>query len=111
MAVLAPGPRLESPVPEIDADQLAEWHLARRMLVWTLIMVPVGVVLFASVVALAARDSDTAIWPAIATGAGIGMLAGVVAGPWAGFLASNNEFEELERAHRRTGASKGKAAS
>jgi hypothetical protein len=68
-------------------------------------MVPVGVVLFTSVVALAVRNSDTAIWPPIATGAGIGMLAGVVAGPWAGFLASNSEFEELERTHRRAGTS------
>jgi hypothetical protein len=102
MTALASGPRQTSPGPEQDADQLAEWHLARRMLMWTLIMIPVGVVLFASVVALAVRNSGAATWPAIATGAGIGTLAGLVAGPWAGFLASNNEFEELERTHRRT---------
>jgi H+/Cl- antiporter ClcA len=89
------------PGPEKSDDQLAEWHLARRMIVWTLIMVPIGILILGTVVTVAVAGAGGSIGPAMAVGAGIGTLAGIVAGPWAGFLASNNEFEELERAHRR----------
>jgi hypothetical protein len=80
-----------------DADKMAERHLVRRMIVGTAILIPIAVTFFALLVGLAVRNSGVPLAGPIATGAGIGVLAGLVSGMWAGFLASASEFEDLEQ--------------
>ena len=79
-----------------DADHLAERHLVRRMIIGMAILIPIGAVLFAFLVGIAVWGTGTAIAGPVAMGAGAGVLAGIFFGTWAGFVASVNEFEDLE---------------
>jgi hypothetical protein len=67
------------------------------MIVGAAILIPIAVTFFAVLVGLAVRSSGEPLTGPIATGAGIGLLAGLVSGMWAGFLASASEFEDLEQ--------------
>jgi hypothetical protein len=79
-----------------NADILAERHLVHRMFVATAWLVPAGAVFFGLLVTLAVHSTGAALAGPAAMGAGTGALAGLFFGAWAGFVASVNEFEELE---------------
>ncbi|MEP6623487.1 MAG: hypothetical protein ABJC79_03530, partial [Acidimicrobiia bacterium] len=89
-------------------EALAEAHLMHRILVATVLAVPIGAVigalLLAGVVSIAGRPVATSA----AMGAGIGVLAGLFFGVWAGFVASANELDhadlESAAASQRTGS-------
>jgi hypothetical protein len=83
-------------LPRETADQLAERHLVRRMFIGMAILIPVGAAFFALFVGVAAWNAGTAIAGPVVMGAGIGVLAGIFFGTWAGFVASVKEFEDLE---------------
>jgi len=96
---LAPNGRdVRQPAPSLreDADHLAERHLVRRMIIGMAILIPIGAVFFAFLVGVAVWSTGTAIAGPVAMGAGAGVLAGIFFGTWAGFVASVNEFEDLE---------------
>lgn len=74
-------------------ERLAEAHLAHRILVATGVAVPIAVLFFAGLLASAmALAGQSTLVPA-AMGAGIGVLAGVFFGMWAGFVASVPELD------------------
>src|SRR4029078_4170378 len=96
---LAPNGRdVRQPAPALreEADHLAERHLVRRMIIGMAILIPIGAVFFAFLVGVAVWSTGTAIAGPVAMGAGGGVLAGIFFGTWAGFVASVNEFEDLE---------------
>jgi hypothetical protein len=96
-ALASTSQEVHQPLSREKADLLAERHLVRRMIIGTAILVPVGAALFALLVGIAIWSTGTAIAGGVAMGAGIGALAGLFFGTWAGFVASVHEFEDLER--------------
>jgi hypothetical protein len=97
-ALASDGQDVRQPVLALreDADHLAERHLVRRMIIGMAILIPIGAAFFASLVGVAVLTTGTAIAGPVAMGAGAGVLAGIFFGTWAGFVASVNEFEDLE---------------
>lgn len=65
-------------------------------IVGVLVLVPV----WAGLVALAVRNSGTALWPAVVMGAGVGVVAGVFMGGWAGTLVGASKLERFEHETR-----------
>jgi len=55
---------------------------------------------WAGLVLLALRNSGTALWPAALMGAGVGVIAGVFMGGWAGTLVGSTTLEEFEHETR-----------
>ena len=79
-----------------DGDVLAERHLLHRIVIGIAILIPVGAAFFTGLVAVAVVSTGSAMTGPLAMGAGIGALAGLFFGTWVGFVASVNEFEDLE---------------
>jgi hypothetical protein len=75
------------------ASARAERNLMRRILIWTVIGVPVGATFFGLLVFVAARVSDVPAGAPVAMGAAVGVLAGVFFGMWTGIVASVTETE------------------
>ena len=78
----------------------AESGVFRDAMIGALIGVLVLVPAWACLVALALRNSDTALLPAIAMGAGVGVVAGVFMGGWAGTLVGAAKLERYEHETR-----------
>jgi hypothetical protein len=101
-------PRVEQPhlvtVPEHSTDDplVVERHLVRRIVIGTVLAIPVGAALYLGLVALALAFAGTPSTAALLMGAGIGAYAALFWGFWFGIAASVREIEELEaRARRR----------
>ncbi len=80
-------------------EQLAH-NMTRRIVIATLVAVPLCALLFAGLVALAATIAGVSVVMPIVAGAGVGMLAGLFCGMWTGVVLSVNEVEVVERRSR-----------
>ena len=90
-------------LPPAAPEELAEQHLMHRILVATAIAVPVGAVVLAALVGGATAISGQPAALSALMGAGIGVLAGVFFGVWAGFVASIRELDDVDLpVHRRS---------
>lgn len=84
--------RMDS-LPSAGAEVLAERHLVRRVMIWMAIFVPAGAAFFALFVFVAVRTSGVPAGAPVAMETGIGVLAGVFFGMWAGAVARVEEIE------------------
>ena len=105
----------DSSLAELEDAALREEVLAERSLLEHVvrgiaIAVPVSVVIWVGLIALAVGDKhpDWAVWLAMATG--IGILCGVFFGAWAGFVTQTHALEELDRHPETSGPLPGQAA-
>ena len=85
-------------VRQLEIEDLhAEQRLLRRMVIVLAIVVPVGAAFFAALMYTAARMAAVSTGPPVAYwGAGIGVLAGIFFGMWAGVVASVHDIERTE---------------
>jgi hypothetical protein len=72
----------------------AEKTLVHRIIIGLVIAVPVNIGFWVGLIALAVHSAHAA--GAIGMAVGIGVLNGVFFGTWAGFVASNDTFDELD---------------
>ena len=80
-------------------ERLAEDHLLHRVLVAMLVSIPICVLVFVGLLDLAMAISGEPVLVPSAMGAGIGVLAGVFFGMWAGFVGSVNELDRVDLGH------------
>jgi len=78
----------------------AEGAVFRDAVLGAIIGVIVCVPLWVGLVLIALRDANTALLPPAAMAAGVGVLAGVFLGGWAGTLVGSTTLERFERDHR-----------
>ncbi len=86
--------------PAPDDPQVAGRNLVRRMVLATVIAVPVVVVVYIVMMAVALRGTDAPAGPVLLMGAGIGAFAALFWGFWFGIAASIREIEETEEHDR-----------
>jgi hypothetical protein len=67
-----------------------------RILVSIAIAVPLGALVLGALVALGMTLAGESPWISTLMGAGIGVLAGLFFGVWAGFVASIDEFDAAD---------------
>jgi hypothetical protein len=79
----------------LDLAHSAEQTLLHRIIIGVAIATPLCVAIWVALVALAVRHAAHMAGP-IAMAVGIGILNGVFFGTWAGFVASNDTFDELD---------------
>jgi hypothetical protein len=80
-------------------ERLAEAHLVHRILVSMVIAIPICAVVFVGLLdAAMALDGDSLLVPS-ALGVGVGVLAGVFFGMWAGFVGSVHELDREDLGH------------
>jgi hypothetical protein len=82
--------------PVVDLEVAAEQALWRALLKGILIAVPLMIAFWVLMVAVAVgvNDADWAAWLGMA--AGIGVLAGVFFGAWAGFVSKSHTLDEID---------------
>jgi len=73
----------------------SERTLVHRIIIGVAIAVPVFVGVWVGLIALAVRHAAHLAGP-IAMAVGVGVLNGLFFGTWAGFVASNDTFDELD---------------
>jgi hypothetical protein len=99
-----PSPRPTLVPPAADnahkAELRAEQTVFRDAGIGAVIGVVLCVPVWVGMVWLALRNSDQPLLPPIAMAAGIGVLAGVFVGGWAGTLVGATKLEKFEREHR-----------
>ena len=98
-----PRPTLVPRPPDADEEAAmmqAEHAVFRDAAIGAVIGAIVCAPIWAGMVWLALRNSGQALLPAMAMAAGIGILAGVFAGGWAGTLVGGHALETFEREHR-----------
>ncbi|HEY7438222.1 MAG TPA: hypothetical protein VIC35_02395 [Acidimicrobiia bacterium] len=78
------------------AEEEAEHHLARRVILGMVIAIPVFTVLFGALVGLSVHSAGSPAGVPLVMGAGIGVLAGIFFGTWGGIVASVHEVEDIE---------------
>lgn len=83
-----------------EAEVRAERAVFRDATIGAVIGALVCAPLWAAMVWLALRNSDQALLPPLAMATGVGVLAGVFAGGWAGTLIGANALEKFERENR-----------
>ena len=83
-------------LPPAAPEELAEQHLMHRILVATAIAIPVGAIVLAALVGGATAIAGQPAALSALMGAGIGVLAGVFFGVWAGFVASIRELDDAD---------------
>jgi hypothetical protein len=92
----------EEPETELERTLDTEHALVRHIAVDIAIAVPVAIGILVGMVALAVSVDGAALEAPILMAVGIGTLAGVFFGTWAGFVSTAHAFEELDRMHRPT---------
>lgn len=101
---VVPAPSAEpaaSEWPEDEFQREAERYLLRAIFRGSAVGVPVFVVLYIGLVALAVGGLGYRLGPVLWMGAIVGLVAGVFFGGWAGFVQSVEKLEEAQqRAHR-----------
>jgi hypothetical protein len=80
-------------------ERLAEAHLLHRILVSMAIAIPICVVVFVGLLDAAMALAGHSVLVPTAMGAGIGVLAGVFFGMWAGFVGSVHELDREDLGH------------
>jgi hypothetical protein len=80
-------------------ERLAEDHLLHRVAVAMVIAIPICVVVFVGLLDVAMAISGSSVLVPTAMGAGIGVLAGVFFGMWAGFVGSVRELDRVDLGH------------
>lgn len=80
-------------------ERLAEDHLLHRVLVAMIIAIPICVVVFVALLDVAMAFAGDSVLVPSAMGAGIGVLAGVFFGMWAGFVGSVKELDRVDLGH------------
>ena len=83
-----------------EAELHAEQAVFRDAVIGAVIGVLVCVPIWVGMVWLALHNSDQALVPPMAMAGGIGVLAGVFVGGWAGTLFGATQLEKFEREHR-----------
>jgi len=85
----------------LQEELRAERSLVRHVFIGIAVALPVSVVVWEGLIALAVgnKHPDWPVWLGMA--AGIGVLCGVFFGTWAGFVSQTHAFEELDH-HART---------
>ena len=78
----------------------AEGAVFRDAILGAIIGVIVCVPMWVGLVLIALGDANTALLPPAAMAAGVGVLAGVFLGGWAGTLVGSTTLEHYERDHR-----------
>jgi len=82
----------------LEQAHAAERTLMHKVVVSSLVAVPVCVVIWLGIVAVALAMAGSGNFEvALPVAGGIGIVAGVFFGMWWGFLATAHEFEELDR--------------
>jgi hypothetical protein len=81
---------------QTDRELELERSLAKHIILAMLVAVPVMVVFWVGLVALAVSFSGAGYAAPLAMGAGVGVLAGVFWGAWAGFTMAMPELDEYE---------------
>ncbi len=90
---VAPSPSQQ----DVDAAQMRVEHtMLRDALVGALLGAILCAAIWTGLVWLALRSSSTARGPMLGMGAGLGVLAGVFLGGWAGTLAGSSKLEHFE---------------
>jgi hypothetical protein len=107
---MANGPHhARTPAPPAEADDAeaelertldTEHILMRHIVIDIAIAIPVAIGVLVGMVALAVSIDGAALEAPILMAVGIGTLAGVFFGTWAGFVSTAHSFEELDRMHR-----------
>jgi len=87
--------------PALERTVEAEHGLARGIIVGVAIAVPLCVVMWIVLIALALAGSSISLVGPFAMGAGFGVLTGVFFGAWWGFVSQTHTFEDLDRARKR----------
>ena len=80
-----------------DREVELEHSLAKHVIVAVLIAVPVMVVFWVGLVALAVSFTGVGYAAPLAMGAGVGVLAGLFWGAWAGFTMGMPALDEYDR--------------
>jgi hypothetical protein len=81
----------------LHAKPTIEGALTRRIIVCILIAIPISVAFWVGVMALAASFASAGYGPILGMAAGIGVLAGVFWGAWAGFASSTATIDDADR--------------
>ena len=98
---LRPSPQIvPSGVIDPDTESHAEHAVFRDATIGATIGAIVFAPIYAALVFVALLNRGTPLAPPILMAAGIGVLAGVFIGGWAGTLVGANTLEKFEREHR-----------
>jgi len=86
----------------LEEEKAAEQSLLRAVIRGAVVAVPVCIIIWCGIVALAVGgdDPDWGIW--IGMGVAVGTVAGVFFGGWAGFIAKAHLLDEVDRRSRQT---------
>jgi hypothetical protein len=87
---------LETNEPIVIAEEAAERALARAIVKSVLISVPLMIAFWVLLVVVAVGDKDPDWGPWLGMAAGIGVLAGVFFGAWAGFVAKAHVLDDID---------------
>jgi hypothetical protein len=90
------GYAMGAALPPAAPEALAVQHLMHRILVSTAIAIPSGSVVLAALVGGATAIAGQPVLISALMGAGVGALAGIFFGVWAGFVASIRELDEVD---------------
>jgi len=82
-----------APVTARNDEGLAERHLARRIIVWMILVTPVFAGFFAALCFVAAHMAGVPAGAPAMAGSIVGALAGIFFGMWGGVVASVDELE------------------
>jgi hypothetical protein len=78
-------------------DALAERRLVHSVAIWIAVLVPIGAVAFSLLILLATNLAGVPEGAPVLMGAGIGVLAGIFFGMWAGVVVSSGQIERTEQ--------------
>jgi hypothetical protein len=92
------GGEIAIPAEVALAEELAaEQSLWRAVMMWTVIAVPICIVIWCGMVAVAVGPKDPEDWLAwLGIGAIVGVLAGAFFGGWAAFIAKAHLLDDVD---------------
>ena len=97
----SPRPQIVPPVViDHDAEMRAEHAVFRDTAIGALIGALVLAPIYAALVGIALRNTGTSLVPVMLMAAGVGVLAGVFIGGWAGTLVGAHTLEQFEHDSR-----------
>ena len=85
---------------DLERSLDTEHLLMRHIVIDIAIAVPVGIGVLVGMIAIALSIEGSALEVPLLMAVGIGTLAGVFFGTWAGFVSTAHDFEELDRTYR-----------
>ena len=88
----------EASAARLEQAKATEHRLMARVVKASMFAIPICIVIWVGIVAIALAMADSGNFEvALPVAGGVGIVAGVFFGMWWGFLRSADEFEELDR--------------